>query len=351
MTEKVWGIINAMDYQLIQTPEGLEKMAIDWNGLLDQSASHVPFLRFEYQRAWWQTLGGGEWRQAELAVVAAYQDGQLCGVAPLFASRNREDEPALLLMGSVEVSDYLDVIARPADLPVFFEGLLPFLASLEKPLWQVLDWYNLLDNSPTLPALSQAAARMGWSFSQEVLQRSPFIALPGDWETYLAGINKKQRHEIRRKMRRLEESGLPFRWYFVEDEASLDSEMEAFLDLMAQEPDKAAFLTPLMREHMRSVMTCSFDAGCLNLAFLEINGEKAAAYLNFDYLDRIWVYNSGVNRSYLEYSPGWVLLAYLLRWANEQKLKEFDFMRGDEDYKYRFGAVDRYVVRAVIRRQ
>jgi CelD/BcsL family acetyltransferase involved in cellulose biosynthesis len=52
----------------------------------------------------------------------------------------------------------------------------------------------------------------------------------------------------------------------------------------------------------------------------------------------------------LDYSPGWVLLGYLLRWANENHYKEFDFMRGDEEYKYRFGAVDRYVMRAVVHR-
>jgi CelD/BcsL family acetyltransferase involved in cellulose biosynthesis len=342
-----------MHFDIIRTLDDLDQISGEWNDLLTCcSASHVPFLRYEYLRTWWQTLGGGEWQAGELLVVTGRgEDGALLGVAPLFLTNNHSGERVIMLLGSIEISDYLDLIVHCDNQAAFIDGLLGVLASSRLPEWQAIDWYNLPDYSPTLGLLQEAAERRGWIFHQEQLQPCPYIRLPGDWEVYLAGIDKKQRHEIRRKMRRLEESGLPFRWYFVEDEASLDSEMEAFLDLMAQEPDKAAFLTPLMREHMRSVMTCSFDAGCLNLAFLEINGEKAAAYLNFDYLDRIWVYNSGVNRSYLEYSPGWVLLAYLLRWANEQKLKEFDFMRGDEDYKYRFGAVDRYVVRAVIRRQ
>jgi CelD/BcsL family acetyltransferase involved in cellulose biosynthesis len=45
-----------------------------------------------------------------------------------------------------------------------------------------------------------------------------------------------------------------------------------------------------------------------------------------------------------------VLLGYLLEWANQQQRQAFDFMRGDEDYKYRFGATDRFVVRAQVRR-
>jgi CelD/BcsL family acetyltransferase involved in cellulose biosynthesis len=63
------------------------------------------------------------------------------------------------------------------------------------------------------------------------------------------------------------------------------------------------------------------------------------------------VYNSGINFEYSAFSPGWVLLGYLLQWANEHKRERFDFMRGDEDYKYRFGGVDRYIMRATVRRK
>ena len=321
-----------------------------WNALLIESASHVPFLRFEYLHAWWQTRGGGEWPQAKPAVVLGLQDGKLAGIAPLFLDRNKQGQTALLLLGSIEISDYLDVISRSGDLPDFLQGLLDFLVSPDFPDWQVLDLYNILDHSPTLPALEQAAREKGWEYSVERLQHSPFIALPGDWETYLGQIDKKQRHEIRRKMRRAEEADLPIRWYVVEDGATLEAETESFLGLMAQDDEKAAFLTPAMRHQMHTTTRCAFDNGCLQLAFLEIDGKKAAGYLNFNYLNRIWVYNSGIDRQFMEYSPGWVLLGNLLKWANENKISEFDFMRGDEEYKYRFGGQDRFVMHAVILR-
>ncbi len=320
----------------------------EWNALLDGSASHVPFLRYEYLEAWWQTRGGGEWPQASLAIVTARQDGRLVGIAPLFFTPDHHGRPALLLLGSIEISDYLDVIARPEDLPAFLAELLPFLRSAGLPGWETLDLYNLIDSSATLPALQSAAAALGWGFAGEKLQHSPYIPLPGDWETYLSGIDKKQRHEIRRKMRRADESGAAVRWYIAADPGALDGEIEAFMALMAQDEQKAQFLTPAMREHMRLTMRCAFAKGCLNLAFLEVNGQKAAAYLSFDYLNRLWVYNSGVDRAFMEYSPGWVLLGHLLQWSNEQGYSEFDFMRGDEDYKYRFGAVDRFVMRATL---
>jgi CelD/BcsL family acetyltransferase involved in cellulose biosynthesis len=337
-----------MEFQCLNTFP--QEMEAEWNDLLLESVTHVPFLRHEYLKTWWQTRGGGEWpAEASLAIVTARQNGRLVGVAPLFLADNHQGQPVLLLLGSIEISDYLDLIVRPPDLDGFVSELLAFLQS-SVPGWTALDLNNLLDDSPTLAALSQSAAASGWGFEQDILQQAPYIQLPGSWETYLAGIDKKQRHEIRRKMRRLEDSGLEFRLRFADDLARVEADADAFMALMAQDPEKAAFLTPPMRTAMRIITRCALEKGCLQLVFLEIDGENAAAYLNFDYLDRVWIYNSGLDRRFLEYSPGWVLLAYLLQWATEQGRKEFDFMRGNEDYKYRFGAIDRHVVRVVIRR-
>ncbi|MBA4380411.1 MAG: hypothetical protein C0393_07025, partial [Anaerolinea sp.] len=60
-----------MNYTLIQTPSDFDALAAGWNDLLAESVTNVPFLRHEYLRAWWQTLGGGEWPRGELTVVAA----------------------------------------------------------------------------------------------------------------------------------------------------------------------------------------------------------------------------------------------------------------------------------------
>ncbi len=339
-----------MDFQLIRSDEEFEGLGGEWNELLERCSHHVPFLRHEYLQIWWKNRGGGEWPEAQLAVVAARENQRLVGIAPLFAAANREGDRALLLLGSIEVSDYLDLICPESDLAAFTSGLLRFLAGQDSIDWQVLDWFNILDSSPTLPALEAAAKWNGWEYRAEKNYHCPFIPLPGDWEAYLAQVDKKQRHEIRRKIRRLETNGTTSRWYIVADRDQLEPEARAFMDLMAKDPEKADFLTGPMRAHFMETIRCAYDQGCLQLAFLEIGGEKAAAYLSFDYLNRIWVYNSGLDRSLMDYSPGWVLLAYLLQWANENKRSEFDFMRGDEDYKYRFGAVDRFVIRAQVRR-
>ena len=335
-----------MDFSLYSNFSDLAPLAGEWNALLAESITHVPFLRYEYLQSWWSTRGGGEWPESELAVVVAKEAGRLVGVAPLFSARNRQAEPALLLLGSIEISDYLDVIVREADLSAFLSGLLDWLGPHGPSGWRLLDWHNLPQVSPTLPALKAEAKKRGWACQVEPTYHAPAIPLAGDFETYLAGIDRKQRHEIRRKMRRAVESGRQVRWYIVEDGSSLEVEVEAFLDLMRQDPQKAAFLTPAMCEQMRLATRAAFDNGWLQLAFLEADGQKAAAYINFDYLNRIWVYNSGMSLRFTDISAGWVLLGYLLEWANDHKRSEFDFMRGNEDYKYRFGGVDKLLMRA-----
>jgi predicted N-acyltransferase len=109
-----------MHITTIRSLPELTSLEQEWNDLLVNSASHVPFLRHEYLTAWWKGLGGGEWEHGELNIITATSDeGKLTGIAPLFLTNNRDGEPALMLLGSIEISDYLDVIARPEDLPAF----------------------------------------------------------------------------------------------------------------------------------------------------------------------------------------------------------------------------------------
>jgi len=338
-----------MNLQVYKNMQELSQFAESWNALVAESASHVPFLRYEYLATWWETLGGGEWEAGDLyVIIARTEEDEIVGIAPLFFTKNRDGKDTLMLLGSIEISDYLDLIVRPKDLASFVDALLEHLTGPDVPAWEVLDFYNILDDSPTLVALKDSADRSGLSFTQETLQPSPYISLPGDWDTYLLGIKKKQRHEIRRKIRRAEAAEEGIHWYIVEDESSLDAEIDAFLKLMTYDHHKEAFLTEVMRSQMRSAVHTAFQAGWLQLVFLEIGGKKAAAYLNFVFADRIWMYNSGINFDFNYYSPGWVLLGYLIQWGIENGYEALDFMRGDEDYKYRFGGVNRFVQRVQI---
>ena len=315
-----------------------------WNALVEQSIADTPFSRYEYLSEWWKTLGGGEWKSAELVLVSASENDQIMGIAPLFIAEY-DGHQAVLLIGSIEISDYLDLIVREADLSRFLSGLIDFLASSLPDSWSSFDWYNLPDDSLTLAALKAESEKRGWNYHEEIYRPTPRIALNGSFEEYLARIDKKQRHEIKRKMRRAAESGR-VQFTVVDKNADIEPELETFFHLMIQDPGKAQFLHEVMRDQMSNSIRVAHDQGYLWLAFLEVDGVKAAASLNFDYKNKFWGYNSGVSREHMELSPGWVLMGHVIQWCCENGRSEFDFMRGDEDYKYRFGGVNRFVMRA-----
>lgn len=340
-----------MQLKIIQSLIEFEQIAENWNHLLATSTNNIPFLRHEYLHTWWKTLGGGEWQSGDLFIVTARDDDdKLIAVAPFFQTTNLDGKSAIMFLGSIEISDYLDVIAPADKLSPFIEALLEFLMGADSPAWEVIDLYNLLEDSETIPTLEAAAQKLSLDYSLEKVQPAPRIKLAEDWEAYLMSIDGKQRREIRRKVRRAEGFYAPVDWYIVEDENKLDEEIEAFFDLMVYDKEKEAFLTDVMRSQMRASVHTAFKDGWLQLAFLTVGEEKACAYLNFDYGNQIWVYNSGINFKFMELSPGWVLLAYLIQWAIDNGREYLDMMRGDEIYKYRFGGVDRFVMRVQIKR-
>jgi CelD/BcsL family acetyltransferase involved in cellulose biosynthesis len=250
-----------------------ELPGVAWNELASAGISDTPFARHEYLSLWWKTRGGGEWAESELMLVSAHEAGRLVGIAPLFAAEH-EGRRALLLVGSIEISDYLDLIVRESDALSFVGGLLDFLGSSPIVRGLPLDWYNIPESSPTLRALKAGAEERGWMYEMEVFRPTPQIALGGDFEAYLAGLEKKQRHEIKRKMRRAAEGPSPARFELLTDPSDLHDGIEAFLELMAQDAEKQRFLSPSMMEHMRSLMHLTWEQGYCGVGVPDL-GERS----------------------------------------------------------------------------
>lgn len=333
-----------MKIDIIRSTDSWAALQQEWDTLLQESHLNLPFLTYAFQRAWWQHLGGGEWQAAELYILTGRSDdGALIGIAPLFQADGR-----LLLIGSHEIADYLDLISSSAHLGAFTHAVVQHLLADET--WSELDFYNLLDESASIAALQAAAETSGLKVSEAVLQACPYIPLPGSFDAYLESIDSKQAHELRRKVRKAARNVLPVTTEFITQADELDQALEDFFGLMAQEQDKLEFLKPAMRAQMEAVARAAFAGGWLQLIFLKVGRQRAAAYLNFDYDNRIWGYNAGFSNAHAQLSPGWLMMAEMMEWCTANRRSVFDFMRGDEEYKYRFGAVNRYVKRVTLRR-
>lgn len=332
-------------------PSGFAVLADEWNELLAHSRFDTIFMTYEWQTTWWQQLGTGE-----LWIVAFREptDGTLVGIAPLFLAHmdteRKRNAAVFHVVGCTEVSDYIDVIVRKGHEERIYRSLCDWLQSDQAPPWDVFDLCNLPEDSLSYTLLPTIAAEHGMETEVRQEDLAPYIPLPRRYEDYLAHlVDKKQRHEIRRKQRRVEREA-DVQFYLVGPEQDLQEELTDFIALQQMShPDKEEFMTPQMQRFFRALARRMFDADWLRLAFLTLDGRKAATLFAFEYKGSMLLYNSGFDPGDVAaYSPGWVLLAYMIQYSIAIGMRVFDFLQGDEEYKYRFGSQDYRVMRMLM---
>jgi len=114
-------------------------------------------------------------------------------------------------------------------------------------------------------------------------------------------------------------------------------------------PEKDKFMTPQKEAFFKDFSYEMAKDDLILLSFLEIEEEKAASTLMFKHQNKLYLYNSGYNPKFEELSPSLLLTAFNIKYAIENQFKEFDLLRGDERYKYDFGATDRYIYNITIK--
>ena len=312
----------------------------EWNDLLGRAPHDCVFYTWEWHSTWWQAYQPGE----ILILVCRYRD-KLVGIAPLFVTDSAGVRTAQII-GCVDVTDYLDFIVDKDYLQPVFEAFADYFAR-ERAAIDCFDLCNIPQESPTRAILPELLRARGFETEVDQQEVCPVIDLPSDWGGYMLLLDKKQRHEVRRKMRRIHGTESTIDWYIVNGKDDLDKEVSYFARLMAaSDPEKERFLRDERNmRFFRRIVPLAQDKGWLQLNFLTIGEERVAAYMNFLYGNRVMVYNSGHDhQKYSQLSPGIVLLAYNIQHAIENGYKFYDFLRGDESYKYRMGGRDTAVM-------
>ncbi len=324
--------------KLISGDASFEQLAADWDNLAQGGMTDTPFQRLGYQQGWWQHLGEGK-----LYTVAVCDSSELIGIG-CFNLRGER----VVFNASKEETDYLDVICSAENAETVWNAIFDCLCSAEFPAWNCLDFYNIPATSPSRAIVEAQAADRGFSFASERAEVCPIIPLPETFDDYLDTLDKKQRHEIRRKLRRA--NGAEAELHIVGADDDLHAEVDAFLELLVKStPEKGEWLNEARTQAFHDIAQFAQDAGMLQLMFIEVEGQKAAALFNFDYNGRTWVYNSGLDPdAFGRLSLGVVLSAQAIEKAIELGHDSFDFLRGDENYKYRFGAKDSEIFRLLI---
>jgi CelD/BcsL family acetyltransferase involved in cellulose biosynthesis len=314
-----------------------EALRDEWNALVFRSTANTIFCTHEWQSTWWRTYQSNN---TPWIVLCRTEDDKLVGIGSWFVHLV-DGERVLRTIGCVDVTDYVDIIA---DIDYVHEVQVALANVLleHHNHFDRINFCNIPEISPSCSGFTNQLKSCGFDVELAFQEVCPVINLPSTWEAYLESLDKKQRHEIRRKIRRAE-SEADIEYVLINETHNIDEAATNFLTLMrSSHPEKAQFLdNPQNAEFIRRIIRITFEKGWLKLRFLKVDGTLAATYCDFDYDGRIMVYNSGLSPEVQPHlSLGIVLLSYNIRAAIETNHAIFDFLRGNETYKYRMGAQD-----------
>ena len=355
-----------------------------WDALAGANPWATPFSHWAFHRAWWDGYGGNAHEETVVLVPAdGPDDAAPVAIAPLMHRHEVEPSDAELhtTMRHTEGAELTRV--APDAKAVFFGAsyhadYATLLAAPDGPAGRGRGPGRVLRHGggpgapgpvgcrgPAPPALGDPAAdalaaafgaremAQGWTLNVEREDVCPVAELPvgGTMDDYFAGLGKKERHEIRRKVRRAEAAGD----VLLEDSADPLADLPAFIDLH-QKRWGADGLFPDTDggRNSRTFFARLFELfgadGPLKLAFLTVGGRRIAAGVSFETPDALLYYNAGVDPEARELSPGVVMVERYVRRAMERGIARMDFLRGDEPYKYEWGAVDHPIQRLLVRR-
>lgn len=323
--------VAAEDVEAFRTASAFAEVAAAWRSLWRQAEDVPPFVSYEWHAAWWEAL-----REGRPEILLAGTRSRPRALAPLV----RRDDGTLIFSGG-GLADALDFL--PAKDAAAFA---PYLARAADQI--ELNWVP--EGSPTLERLSATLRRAGFAVEVDRLVVSPFVPLPRSFEDLVAALGRKDRHELRRKLRRLEAAGR------VEFSAVAPDGLGDALDRFARwhrgaPGEKGAFLTTGRERFFRALARAGDAAGWLRFCELRLDDRPIAALFGVERDGVLAAYNSAVDPCATSLSPGVLLHAYAMRDAIARGLRVYDLLRGDEPYKYDLGARDRWLWRLGARRR
>jgi CelD/BcsL family acetyltransferase involved in cellulose biosynthesis len=335
-----------MRVDILTEPNCFDTLAQEWHELLKSAPVNHIFMTPEFQKTWWETLGSGT-ESALLYVVTIRNDqGQLVGLAPLYKFRNTEGKFQLSFIGCVDVSDYLDFIVHREYQEIVYAEIVKHLQA-EAGNWQELSLCSIPEKSPTLQIFEREITALGWQRTQTQQDVCPVIELPATWEEYLEKIGKKQRHEVKRKWEKLFRETLA-EFELITGDTAADKIEQAITDFISlhqkSSQEKKSFWNASHEQFFHQFAQVSARQKWLRLYFLKVDDRRVAAMLGFEYGNQFYLYNSGFDADeYYQFSVGNVLTAYTIQQAINTGNTLYDFLRGDEEYKFRFGAVSELI--------
>jgi CelD/BcsL family acetyltransferase involved in cellulose biosynthesis len=335
--------VDALTLEVVTTADGFQALREEWGRLLATMPRPSAFLSWEWQFTWWQQFGHAAGLRL---VVVRGPGGRLRGIAPLHLVRRRtplgvaaRSLELLGYRGSAVGADHLDFLAGGDDRERIVAALLAAVGGDGG--WDVLVLADLAEDSP----LRRLAAALGASHAEETGETCYYLPLPPEPAALWAGIkaaHPKLASNVKYYRKRMADR---HQVTFVPEVTT--AEVEATLGALTRlhgmsrgrKGEAGNFGRPGYQAFHAALMPRMAAAGELYLARLEVDGAIAAVLYGYRLGGVLFYYQSGFDMKYSALSIGTLMVAWVLEDAiTRLGVREFDFLRGAEEYKTRWTA-------------
>lgn len=343
------------------SPEGLDEYKValcdqeesfrclqrEWNELLEHSACPVVFLKHQWMYTWWLVYGSRQTTTRLFILTARDAEKRLVGVLPFYLERWGRYPFALrvlrLLGTANEAPEYLDAIVHHQNSQRILASLLATLAARRSEY----DALQLSDLSPKaiLPAfLAGWSQTLGGMYESYTCSICPYLKTIGEFDKFIQTLSKKHRYNFRRETHRLiEQRQAVFK--VAADSEAVKSGLELLFILHQQrwagKGKKSQFDNEASHTFHRHLAVALAEEGAARLYMLYCKDSPIAIFYCLCYNGQFFYYQAGLDAAFKNYSLGTVVIGKMIADCFAQNFCEFDFLRGNEAYKFNWTSLTR----------
>ncbi len=334
----------------INSDERFSSLKDIWNQVLEKNNFGTIFSTFEWLNTWWECFG----QDNKLFILLAQDKEEIIGIAPLMIEQRKilrcVPIKAISFIGT-GISDYADFIIkveRKAVLNSFFKYIWK-----NKHLWDEIDLREIREDSSNLEMIRDILKNGPCSYEISCLGKCPYIPIRGDWDSFYSSLSKSFRQDIRTQYNRLKKNGSRYGFSHVQDhidDAFLSQLIVMHLDSINLKNKKSFLESKEGKSFFKRIIEGYRKKGKVVINIMKVGYEIAAYFVGFLFQGRYYYWNVGKNDKYDDFSPGKLLLQnMIMECFSNNTIKEFDFLRGEEEYKYRWTKMERKNYRVHIR--
>ena len=331
-----------MDLKVYTEVAQLVELEPSWERLLTEASASNVFMTPQWLGAWWEYYGQGK----KLLVLGVYDAGRLVGLAPLLIDEQRLG--GIVLMRRLKfvgagLSDRLDLILAKGHEAAALKVIVSYLFAQD---WEVWDLVEVAEDSITAALLPDIVKQLGARVATSRQTSCPVIPLAADEAAFRSPSRKEFWKKVDYYGRRLnKDHAVELR--LTDGGVNLDANLEAFFHIyrvgFADRPN--VLLNTQFENFRRRVAYRMAERGGLLLALLFADGTPVSGQFCLRYGPICYAYNLCHDPAWARYSVGTVLQWEVLRHLIREGYGAYDFLRGEEPYKYRWGGVPLHHVR------